>query len=366
MASLYCPNCEHNPDPLDWRCTACGHALELRDLPPFDASAIDTAETSLWRYAAMLPVERSFTLGAGMTPLIPTTINGTRVYAKCDHLNPSASYKDRGTETLVNYLASRGVTSVVEDSSGNAGSSLALYAAAAGMRAQIFVPENAPEGKRRAIAASAELRAISGPRQGVTDACIAAATDGTIYATHSWNPYFILGQQTIAWEMWEQLGRRAPAAVVTPVGQGGLLLGIARGFRALYAAGLIDKLPQLYGIQPAACDPVVKGFDAGQTDPIPDTVTPSIADGTLVARPVRGVGVLAAIRESRGAAYSIPEAEIAPARLTLARLGIFVEPTSALTVAGLPHALADLQRDGVSGDIVLIMTGHGLKSSAGL
>lgn len=359
---LYCPNCEHHPDLLDWRCMNCGSALELRDLPPFDTAQIDGSAWSLWRYGAMLPVGKSFTRGAGMTPLIDAEVDGVKVYAKCDHLNPSGSYKDRGTETLLNFLRSQGVESVVEDSSGNAGASLALYAAGAGMRGRIFVPANAPEGKKRAIETSAELVAISGQRQAVTDACIAAATGGTVYASHSWNPYFILGQQTLAWELWEQLGRTAPAAVVMPVGQGGLLLGVARGFRALHAAGLIDTLPRLYGIQPEACDPVVKGFEAGVTDPIPDTVEPSIADGTLVARPVRGAMVLAAIRESHGAALRVKETRIAAARKLLAHSGFFVEPTSALVAAALHAVIADMQDNHISGCPVLILTGHGLKA----
>ena len=360
--TLYCPNCEHHPTPLDWRCENCGSALELRDLPPFDEGQIDAAAWSLWRYKAMLPVDHTFTLGAGMTPLIEATVDGVQVYAKCDHLNPSGSYKDRGTETLVNYLLSQGVTSVVEDSSGNAGSSMALYATGAGMRGRIFVPANAPEGKKRAIDMSAELIAVPGHRQEVTDACIAAAVDGTVYATHSWNPYFILGQQTLAWELWEQFGRTPPSAIVMPVGQGGLLLGVARGFRALLAAGLIGYLPRLYGIQPEACDPVVKGFEAGVTDPIPDTVAPSIADGTLVANPVRGAMVLAAIRESRGAAFRVKEGRIAPARKALAHAGFFVEPTSALTAAAVHDVIADMQENQVSGCPVLILTGHGLKA----
>ena len=95
--TLYCPNCEHHPALLDWRCENCGSALELRDLPPFDAGQIDSSVWSLWRYKAMLPVEQTFTLGAGMTPLIEATVDGVQVYAKCDHLNPSGSYKDRGT-----------------------------------------------------------------------------------------------------------------------------------------------------------------------------------------------------------------------------------------------------------------------------
>lgn len=360
MTSLYCPTCDTPPDPLDWRCTSCGGALELRDQPPFDASAVDTNNWSIWRYAETLGVERQVSLGAGVTPLVPLGGSHDGVFVKCEFQNPTGSYKDRGTETLVSYLASQGVVSVVEESSGNAGASLAQYAAAAGMRARVFVPENAPPGKTRAIAAAAELIVVPGPRQGVNDACIAAAVDGTIYASHGWNPYWIAGQQTIAWELWEQLGS-APEAVVTPAGQGGLLLGIARGFRALHAAGLIDRLPRLYAVQPWACDPIARALEAGADEPTPLVAQRSAADGTLVGNPVRGKQVLAAIRESDGWAFTVQEDDLLAARTQLARRGFWVEPTSAMTLAALPRVLARLGGD--VGPVVLIATGHGLKSS---
>lgn len=359
MSVLYCPTCDSPPDPLDWRCSACGGALELRDQPPFSADTIRADDWSMWRYAASLDVDMRVSLGAGMTPVVPLQQRVDSVYVKCEFQNPTGSYKDRGTETLLSYLAGHGVTSVVEESSGNAGASMAQYAAHAGIRARIFVPENAPPGKTRAIAGAAELIVVPGPRQNVNDACLAAAVDGTVYASHGWNPYWIVGQQTIAWEVWDQLGG-APAAIVTPAGQGGLLLGIARGFRALYAAGVIDRLPRLYAVQPWACDPFVRAIEAGTDEPEPMIAQRSAADGTLVGSPIRGAQVLAAIRESNGWAFSVAEDDLLDARSRLARDGFYVEPTSAMTLAALPRVHDHLGSS--DGDVVLIATGHGLKS----
>jgi len=358
-AHLTCRRCDHPPAPLDWRCTACGGALELSDEPPFDADHIRREDWSMWRYGAMLPVEKRVTLGAGGTPLVQTTWDEQRVWAKLDYTNPTGSYKDRGVEALINYLSAQGVTDVVADSSGNAGASIALYAAAAGMRARIFTPASAPAGKKRAIAAAAELVEVSGSRAEVTEACLQAIEAGAAYATHAWHPFFIVGQQTLAWELWEQLGG-VPAAVVMPVGQGLLLLGMARGFRALYAAGLIDRLPRLYAVQSAASDPVVRGIESHTEEPIAVTPGETSADGVMIGQPVRGAQIMAAIRESGGTAFRYQEADITAARSGLARRGFYVEPTSALTAAALHQVRAHLGDE--LGKIVIVLTGNGLKT----
>lgn len=356
---LTCRNCDHTPAPLDWRCTNCGAPLELSDEPPFEVEKIRRDDWTMWRYAEMLAVEKRVSLGAGGTPLVKTEWDGGAVWAKLDTTNPTGSYKDRGIETLMSYLSACGVSDVVADSSGNAGASVALYSGAAGMQARIFTPESAPEGKKRAIAAGATLVEIGGTRADVTTACMKAVEAGAAYATHAWSPYFIAGQQTLAWEVWEQLGG-APSAVVIPAGQGLLLLGVARGFRALRAAGLIDHLPQIYAVQSAACDPLVRGIEAGSDEPIPVTPSATSADGVVIGNPVRGAQVLAAIRESGGSAFRCDEAEIVAARTRLARQGLYAEPTSALSAAALPQVRDHLGED--EPKIVIVLTGHGLKA----
>lgn len=358
MTQLVCSTCGAHAAPLDWRCAVCGFPLEVENFPRFDAAKIDSSVWSLWRYAAMLPVEQRFTLGAGMTPLVESELDGVHFCAKLEYLNPTGSYKDRGVETLLNYLVGEGVDSVVADSSGNAGSAVALYAAAAGIKARIFVPQSAPAGKKRAITIAAEIVEVPGPRSATTEACMEVVKRGeAVYATHAWNPQFITGQMTTAWEIWEQNGRRAPGAVVCPVGQGLLLLGLLRGFKALKDAGLIAALPRIFAIQAAASDPIVRAYETEALAPVPVMVGPSAADGIVIGQPVRGAQILAAIRESNGAAIRVEEEAILPARDALARRGLFVEPTSAVTAAALPQIRAQYD-----GDLVLVLTGHGLKA----
>ncbi len=356
MLELICPHSGKTAAPLDWQCD--GLALEIAQLPAFDADQIHVADWSLWRYADMLPVTKLVSLGEGGTPLVTTEIDGAHFHAKLEYLNPTGSYKDRGTAMLVNYLLAQGVTKVAEDSSGNAGASLAAYASAAGIHARIFCPASAPEGKKRLIASfGAELVQIAGARAATTEA-ILQAVKSMVYATHAWSPLFLLGQMTAAWEVWEQLGRRTPDAVICPVGQGGLLLGFARGFRALHRAGLIERLPRLYAAQSAACDPVVCAWERGREDIEPVQQGVTVADGIVINRPVRSREVLTALRESNGGALRVDESEILAAKTALHQRGLMVEPTSAVPVAALLRERATFG----TGTVVVPLTGSGLKT----
>ena len=156
---------------------------------------------------------------------------------------PTGSFKDRGMTVMVSYLKSRGVTEVLEDSSGNAGASLSAYCAAAGMRCRILVPETASYPKIAQIAAcGADVVTIRGSRQDVADAALAMSRE-IFYASHNWQPFFAEGTKTLAYELWEQLGFRAPDSVVVPVGYGANVLGCDRGFSELLRSGEIARAP---------------------------------------------------------------------------------------------------------------------------
>lgn len=360
-AKLLCTACGHPADVLDWRCDDCGGPLDFVQLPAFDARQIDAGDFSLWRYAAMLPIERRVTFGEGMTPLVALELETGRVHAKLEYLNPTGSYKDRGTVTMMNHIAAQAVTEVVEDSSGNAGASVAAYSSAAGIRANIYVPATAAPAKIALIEAfGGHVIPVEGPQHAKTEACMAAAAT-TTYASHAWSPFFVLGQMTVAWEVWEQLARTAPDAIVTPLGHGGLFLGFARGFRALLAAGLIDRMPRLFAVQAANSDPIVRGWETNAESPPLIETQPTIADGIIVRDPVRGKEVLRAIREAGGAAVRVTESEIRTAHETLFRRGFSAEPTSAVTVAALPQIQPLLPHDA---RIVIALTGNDLKNVA--
>lgn len=341
--------------PLDWH--GDGLPLQIADLPPFDPDSIDQADWSLWRYGALLPVRQRVSLGEGGTPLVYAEYADISFHAKLEFLNPTGSYKDRGTALLVNYLLDQGVIDVVEDSSGNAGASLAAYAAAAGLRARIFAPASAPAGKKALIRAfGAELVEVEGPRARTTEAVMAAAAE-SVYASHAWSPFFVAGQMTTAWEIWEQMG--APDAVVCPVGHGGLFTGLARGFAALQAAHQIPCMPRLYAVQAAACDPVVRAWEAGADAVTPVAQGATIADGIVITQPVHGDEIVRWVRATGGAALRVDDAAIAAARAGLAGSGLLVEPTSAAVVAALGAVRAHL---GAGGRIALPLTGSGLKA----
>ena len=343
------------PDPTRVRCE-CGGVLDLRGAPALDPARIQSRDFTLWRYRHALPIPPDVppvTLGEGMTPLVEARWGDLPVLLKCEFLNPTGSFKDRGTTVLVTALAAAGVDHVVEDSSGNAGCSLAAYAARAGIRATIYVPAHASPVKQAQIAAYGAQRVpVPGPRSQAARAVLEAAASGAVYASHVYHPLIHAGMKTAAYEIWEQLGGRLPDAVVLPVGHGSLLLGLAQGF-----AELGGRVPRLFGVQAAACAPLAAAWEAGVADPLPVPEGETVAEGVRIAAPVRGRAILEAIRRSGGAVLAVSDAEALAARERLAHQGFFVEPTSALAVAAL-----DPLRPRLEGTVVVILTGSGFKS----
>jgi threonine synthase len=340
--------------------------LEFTDMPLFDANSIDRNAAGMWRYAAMLPVTRNgakrITLGEGWTPLIAEQWAGRDLYWKLDALMPTGSYKDRGVSVMVNWLRGFGYEALADDTSGNAGASLACYAGRANLRAVIFVPASAPEPKKAQIVVyGAELVEVPGPRSEATRAVEVATSNSRemAYASHAWHPAFLLGQMTVAWEIWEQLGGAVPDWLIAPAGHGGTLLGAWRGFQHLRVSGVTNKLPRLIAVQAEPYTPLYDAFVSGNAvEPTPHMQTIS-ADGIAISYPVRWRSLLDAIRFSRGMVLSVTEPEVIKAHTELANRGVFVEPTSATIAA----ALTTLSHQTIPPDelIVGILTGHGLK-----
>jgi threonine synthase len=343
--------------------------LLLTPLPGITRQQIDTAERSLWRYRAALPLPVDapislgpISMGEGMTPLVPRTLRGAKVLLKCDWMNPTGSFKDRGASVMLSLLRAQGIGHVLEDSSGNGGAAVAGYAAAGGMRATIMTPASTSPGKTVQMRAyGAEIRLIPGTRQDTADAAVRESAS-IFYASHNWHPFFLHGTKTLAYELWEDLGFRAPDNIVTPCGAGSNVLGCAIGFGELLRAGEIARLPRIFAVQPAHCGPIAAAFLAGTDAEVVTPIEPTIAEGTAIAKPIRRREVIAALRDSRGGAVLVPEADISSGLFELARAGVYVEPTSAQVVA----ALATLLREGRIGPdetTVLVMTGSGLKAT---
>ena len=187
---------------------------------------------------------------------------------------PTGSFKDRGATVMLSLLRAQGVRAVLEDSSGNGGAAIAAYAAAGGLAATILAPASTSPAKTvqmRAHGATVEL--IPGTRQDTAEAAIRRA-EQIFYASHNWHPFFLHGTKTLAYELWEDLGFRAPDNVIVPCGAGSNVLGCAIGFDELLRAGQIDRPPRLFAAQPAACAPIAAAVCRHDKRPPPAPPSP--------------------------------------------------------------------------------------------
>jgi threonine synthase len=365
IATFDCPACgrKYAADRPLWRCD-CGSHLNLAPGRGLARSEIVSGEASLWRYAAALALAGPprISLGEGWTPLVTRDWQGAKVRFKLESQMPTGSFKDRGTAVMINHLLEVGIGPIHEDSSGNAGASIATYAAAAGIPCRIYVPAAAPHGKLVQIAVSgADVRRIPGTRQDVTEAALAVVGE-SFYASHNWQPFFVEGTKTLAFELWEQLGFRVPDNVLVPTGYGSNILGLERGFDELERSGEIVARPRLFAVQAANCAAFAAAWTAGEDRLVPFAARPTLADGIATPRPVRLAEVLGALRRSRGGVVTVAEEEIMPALAALGRLGFFVEPTAATAAAALTRLLRDATI-GVDQSTVVVLTGFGLKAA---
>jgi threonine synthase len=268
----------------------------------------------------------------------------------------------------------RGAERLVADSSGNAGSAIAAYAARAGLECTVFVPERASSSKQAQIRAyGARVERVPGDRMATAErAILEVERTGSMYASHVYDPFFVQGTKTFAFEVWEQL-ETVPDALLVPVGNGTLLLGVWRGFRELRAARLVERLPALIGLQSERCAPLALAYECDSDVPLAVRPRSTVAEGIAIPRPPRGAQILAAVRESGGCVVSVPEAAVAPAGRELARRGLFVEPTAALVWAAalLLRGLLEVRVQGeawrkaralAAGTVVVPLCGSGLKA----
>ena len=354
------------PESLVWH----GDGDELLDLEPYDVDfpidKIRSRPASLWRYLEALPFEvsdncwQSVTMGEGFTPLVQLDPKQPDLFAKVDYLMPTLSFKDRGAVVLVAKAKSLGAQHLVQDSSGNAGTSIAAYAARAGLRCTIFVPDSTSPKKIKQISGfGAELRVIPGSREATAAAAKEfARQDDVFYASHVYNPFFYQGTKTYAFELWEQLGK-APDRLILPVGNGTLVLGCFYGFRELLAAKQIDRMPQIIAVQSGQCDPLTRAFTSNSRSVDAVANRGTTAEGIAIAAPARGKQILEAIRATGGRIVSVPEESIEPSRRYLASQGYDVEPTSAVNMA----AFSAYPQLFPAGEIVVLpLCGAGLKA----
>lgn len=292
-------------------------------------------------------ISNPVTLGEVTTPMLKRVLQGRAAYLKIDYMQPTGSFKDRGAFVMINKLKELGITEVVEDSSGNAGAAIAGYCAAAGIKCNIYLPENTSAGKIKQIGAyQASVIKVPGTRDDVAKAVLTAAKS-KYYASHVYNPLFFEGTKSLAYEISEQVG--IPDYIVVPVGNGTMLLGIYQGFKE------IGKLPRIIAVQSENCAPVYSKFQSRSAGEMQATVAEGIAVGT----PKRIDEMIEAIKESGGDIITVDDECVINAQQMLGAMGIYTEATSGAAVAGFLKYFDAC--DSQQFTVVVPLTGTGLK-----
>lgn len=353
---FYCPGCGARVETRarPWRC-GCGSPLSSN--LEWEEMKIDGKMPGLWRYQASLPfrLDEAPSLGEGWTPMVPSLEFENLAY-KLEFLFPTGSFKDRGSVMVMAEARAKAAKEVVQDSSGNAGASVAAYAARSGIKATIVVPAGTCHSKQIQIKAyKAELRLVEGDRAATAREAFRLAA-GRFYASHVWNPFFLEGTKTFAFEVWEQEGFRAPDALFLPAGNGTLLLGAWKGFSELAARQLITRMPRLIACQSARCAPLF-AFHTGQAY----EAGPTVAEGIAVSAPPRLVEMSRALEDTGGTCVLVEEDEVKAEQERLAGEGLLVEETAAVASAAARKALVEGFM-GKASRIVVPLTGSGLKS----
>ena len=369
MTVVTCYDCGNEYTLAERKRCECGEPLWL-DLGISDfCPAMD--EYGIDRYTDQLPIDRPVGVGtgAGETPLVRATaldeFAGCRLQLKDESGNPTGSFKDRGSAVGVAYALTEGRDRVGTVSHGNMAMSMSAHVAGTDMACVVLVPNRIPVARLGLIAQyGAEVVQVEGDYGRLYDEALEAGPSLGTEFINSDTPLRVEGQKTIAYEIAEEFDD-TPAGVVLPVSSGGHASAVWKGFRELETVGAVDRVPPLYFVQTAACDPIAQAFRNGDASVTPvapeETIAFSIANGS----PPSGNRALTAARETNGAVIAVPDDEIREATNRLARqAGLCVEHASATTLAGL-RRLAEKDTVDASDDIVAIVTGTGFKEFGG-
>lgn len=333
---------------------------------------INNAPANMWRYAPVLPVTKPasiVSLGEGMTPMIRTRRLGERLgasnlYVKDDGVNPTGSFKARGLSCAISMAKELGLTKVAIPSAGNAASALAAYAAAAGMEAHIYMPQDVPQANYiECKAFGAKVTLVDGL---ISDcAKIVAARspqEGWFDVSTLKEPYRIEGKKTMGYEIAEQFHWSLPDAILYPTGGGVGIIGMWKAFQEMEALGWVTgKRPKMIAVQVEGCMPVVRAYLKGAERSEFFENASTVASGLRVPKPLGDFLILKAVRDSGGTAIAVSDAEALSAGADLAATeGIFAAPEGAACVAAIPKLLAS---GALTADerIVIYNTGAGLK-----
>jgi threonine synthase len=379
MSYQECINChaQYDIDEIVYFCKKCEDILEVKidqekAMGAVKAGGYKKSPLSVWRYRDFMPIHEAtslVTLSEGGTGLhrskrLGEALGLTDLWIKNEGENPTGSFKDRGMTVGVTKAVELGAKHVICASTGNTSASLAAYAARAGIRCTVLIPSGKiAYGKlSQAMIHGAKVLQVRGNFDEALEFVLKLAEKHrSIYLLNSINPFRIEGQKSLGYEICEQLDYNAPDRLIVPVGNAGNISAIWKGFSEFYKFGLISKLPKMTGIQAVGSAPIVKAIK-GYSDKIVPVIEPeTVATAIRIGAPVSWKKALNAINESHGTAETVTDEEILEAQRQLAQVeGIFVEPASAASIAGLKK----LVRNGVINKeerIVCVTTGHGLK-----
>jgi threonine synthase len=380
-SALRCTRCQetYSIEPI-YVCAKCGGSLDVEydykslfERISFSQMA-SRKHRGIWKYRELLPVgveTNPVTLGEGQTPLstlhhMNDDFNQPNIFLKNETVNPTLSFKDRPLSVALTVAKQFGMSAVMCASTGNTGVAASAYAARAGLTCTIYVPESTPREKLQAMERyGARLIKVAGHFSDAYEiAGKQAEEQGAFNLTSTFlNPFAIEGNKTVAYELFDQLGR-VPDWIVIPIGAGPLLVGCYKGFMEMKLAGCVDKLPRMVGVQASGCAPIVRAFHSGETEvsswEAPQTIASGIAD-PLTSYPKDGSRTLATIRQSGGTAVGVGDEEIIRfGKLLALKEGILAESASVTAIA----ALKPLIEDGVilpHHTVVSVVTGHGIK-----
>ncbi|UCE58062.1 MAG: threonine synthase [Candidatus Bathyarchaeota archaeon] len=368
---------KYGADEIVYSCKRCGDLLEVEydyDLlkAKLEKSDWRSLSLSVWRYKDFMPIRdpsKVISLNEGGTGLhscnrLINFVGVERLYVKNEGENPTGSFKDRGMTVGVTNAVELGMKTVVCASTGNTSASLAAYAAKAGLQCIVFIPSGKiAYGKlAQAMVYGAKVVQIRGNFDHALKTVLELSEKHReVYLLNSINPYRLEGQKTLAHEICDQLNKRSPDRVVLPVGNAGNISSLWKGFTEFHKLGMIDKLPKMTGIQAEGAAPIARAIKNGEDEILPLDKPETIATAIRIGVPISWKKAMRAIKESGGTAETVTDEEILEAQKMLARSeGLFVEPASASSIAGLKK-LYEMGKIGKDEVVVCVTTGHGLK-----
>jgi threonine synthase len=330
----------------------------------------------VWRYKPLFPffdIHSVVQLSLPVTPLYRFNMPETdiEVFLKDDTRQPSASFKDRASAVIAAVASEKSKTIIACASTGNAGASMACIAAASGLKAIVYVPKRAPEAKIAQMKVyGADVCLVDGKYDDAYDLCVEDSIKNNYFnRCTGYNPYTREGKKSVSFEIWEQLGYKAPGTVIVPVGDGNIISGVYKGFKDLKELGLIGEIPQLIGVQSEKSSAIVKTLEKlNGLDNIPETIkietvqASTVADSISVDRPRDGLAAVKAIFESSGFAIQVSDDEIIESIYAIsAATGVFPEPAGAASIAGLKKMISTGSIENIRRPVVCLVTGSGLK-----